>query len=61
MPTGEQLFSNQMIKYQLLRRRFCQISDHKYDLYLYGKLSTKLLLAQAANKNIKFKFPTFSS
>ena len=32
--------------------RFEQISDHKRDIYLYGKLSAKLV-AQAANKNTK--------
>ena len=36
-----------MTKYQLPHTRF---SDHKHDIYLNGKLSTKLL-AQAANKN----------
>ena len=40
-----------MIKYQLSHMRFNQISYHKHDIYLYGKLSTKLL-AQVANKNI---------
>ena len=35
--------------------RFDQISDTKHDIYLYGKLSTKLL-AKAAYKNIKFMF-----
>ena len=35
--------------------RFDQISDHKHDISLYRKLSTKLL-AQTANKNIKFMF-----
>ena len=34
--------------------RFNEISDHKHDKFLYGKLSGKLL-AQA-NKNIKFMF-----
>ena len=32
-----------------------QISDHKHDIYLSGKLSTKFL-TQVVNKNIKFKF-----
>ena len=32
---------NQMIKYQLPHTRFDQVSDHKHDIYLYGKLSTK--------------------
>ena len=36
-------------------KRFDQISDHKHDIYLYEKLSTKLLV-HAANKNIKFMF-----
>ena len=35
--------------------RFDQISDHKHDIYLYGKLSIKLF-AQASNKNTKFMF-----
>ena len=35
--------------------RFDQISCTKHDIYLYGKLSTKLL-AKAAYKNIKFMF-----
>ena len=30
--------------------QFGQNNDHKYDIYLYGKLSTKLVV-QAANKN----------
>ena len=34
---------------------FDQISDHKHDKYLYGKLSTKLLM-QTTNKNNKFLF-----
>ena len=32
--------------------RFDQTSDNKYDMYLYGKLSTKPL-GQAANKNTR--------
>ena len=44
-----------MIKYQLSHTRFDQISSHKHDRHLNGKLSTKIL-AQAANKNIKFMF-----
>ena len=44
-----------MLKYQLPDTRFDQISDHKHDIYLYDKLSTKLL-AQAANKNTKLVF-----
>lgn len=32
-----------------------QISDQKHERYLHGKLPTKIL-AQAANKNIKFMF-----
>ena len=35
--------------------QFDQISDHKHDTYLSGKLFTKLL-AQVANKNTKFMF-----
>ena len=36
--------------------RFDQISQHKYDIYyLFGKISTKLLV-QAANKNTNFMF-----
>ena len=35
--------------------RFDQISNHKHDIYLYGKLSTKLLV-QAANKNTKILY-----
>ena len=44
-----------MIKHQPPYTRFDQISDHKHDIYLNGKLFFKLL-AQAANKNIKFMF-----
>ena len=44
-----------MIKYKLSHPGFGQINDHKHDIYLHGKLSTKLL-AQAANKNSKFMF-----
>ena len=47
------VMSNQMVKHQLPHTRFDQISDHKHDIYLYGKLSSKLL-AQTANKNTKF-------
>ena len=47
------VISNQIIKYQLPHTRNDQISDH--DIYLYGKLSTKLL-AQVANKNTNFMF-----
>ena len=43
------VISNQTIKYQLPHTWFDQISDHKHDIHLYGKLSTKLL-AQTANK-----------
>ena len=46
------LISNQIIKYQLLHTQFDQISDYKHDIYLYGKISTKLL-AQAANENTR--------
>ena len=34
---------------------FDKISDHKHDICLCGKLSTKLL-AEAANKNTKLMF-----
>ena len=51
------VISNRMIKCQLPDMRFVQISDHKHDIWLYGKLSTKLL-AQAANKNPKCMFTT---
>ena len=47
------VISNQMIKYQLPHTRFDQISNHKHDIHLYGKLSPKLL-EQAASKNTKF-------
>ena len=40
------VISNQMIKYHHSHMRFDQICDHKHDIYLYGKLSNKLL-AQA--------------
>ena len=46
---------NQIIKYQLPNMRPDQISDHKHDIYLFGKLSTKLL-GQAANRNSKLIF-----
>ena len=42
-----------MIKYQLSHAQFDQINDHKHDMFLYGKLSTKLL-ARAASVNTKF-------
>ena len=42
-----------MIKYQLSHEQFDQINDHKHDMFLYGKLSAKLL-ARAANINTKF-------
>ena len=54
-----QLF-NQVIKYSLPHTRFYQVSNHKHDIYLYGKLSAKLS-AQAANKNTKSKFSIFPS
>ena len=38
---------HERVKYQLHHTQFDQSSDHKHDIYLYGKLSTKLL-AQAA-------------
>ena len=44
-----------MIKYQHSHTWFNQISDHKHDIYLYGKLFTKLL-AQATNENTKSVF-----
>ena len=42
-----------MIKYQLHHTQFDQISDHKHDICLHGKLPTNLL-AQAGNKSNKF-------
>ena len=36
------------LEYQLPHTRFGQISDHKHDISLHGKLSTKIL-EQAAN------------
>ena len=47
------VISNPMIKYHLPQTRLDQISDHKHDKSLYGKLSTKQL-AQAVNQNTKF-------
>ena len=47
------IISNHLIKYQVPHALFYQINDHKHDIYLYEKLSIKLL-AQAANKNTKF-------
>lgn len=44
-----------MIKYQSSHTQFDQVSDHKLDKNLHGKLFTKLL-TQAANKNTKFVF-----
>ena len=35
---------NAMIKYQVPHTRFDQISNHKHDIHLYEKLSTKLLV-----------------
>ena len=49
------VISNQMIKYLLPHTLFNQINGHKYGIYLYGKLTTKLLVL-AANKNINFLF-----
>ena len=46
------VISDPLIKYQLRHTRFDEISNHKHNIYLNGKLSTKLL-AQAANKYIK--------
>ena len=38
------VISNRMIKYELHYTLFDQISDHnKHDIYLYGKLPTKLI------------------
>ena len=54
------VFRNQVIKYSLPHMQFDQISDHKHDIYLHGKLSAKLL-AQAANKNAKPMFWIFLS
>ena len=39
----ERVFPVNILKYQLFHTRFDQISDHKHDIYLYQKLSTKLL------------------
>ena len=44
-----------MIKYQLPHTRINQISDHKHDIHLDGKLATKAL-TQTANKKTKFMF-----
>ena len=42
----QELVAPQLLnKYQLLHTRFDQISDHKHDIYLYVKLSTKLTSA----------------
>ena len=49
-----------MIKCQLPYTQFDQVSEHKRNIYLHGKLSAKLL-AQTANKNAKFMFTIFSS
>ena len=57
MQNSEQFF---VIKYSLPHMQFDQISDHKHDIYLHGKLSAKLL-AQAANKNVKPMFWIFLS
>ena len=46
---------NQMISYKLLHAWFYHIFGDKHEIYLYGKLSTKLL-AQATNKNTKFMY-----
>ena len=37
------VISSQMIMCQIPHTRFDQISDHRHGVYLYGKLSTKLL------------------
>ena len=44
--------SNLMIKHQLLHTRFDQICDHRHDIYLYGKLSSKL--TQTGDQNTEF-------
>ena len=44
---------------QLPHKRFDQISDHKYDIYVYGKVITKLL-ALAANKNTYHVFQNWA-
>ena len=49
---------NQVIKYLLPHMRLNQISDHKHDINLPGKLSAKLLV-QAANKNTNSMFSIF--
>ena len=49
------VISNKIVKYQVPHMRFDQISNHKHDIYLYGKLSAKLLV-QAANKNTKILY-----
>ena len=49
-----------MIKYQLRHTQLDQISDHKHDIYLYGKLPTELLV-QAANENMKSMISIFPS
>ena len=50
MRISRQLFS---VISQLPYTRFDQISDHKHEIHLYGKLSTKLLM-QAANESTEF-------
>ena len=35
------VIAKEMIKYQHPHTQFNQISDHKHDIYLYGKLCTK--------------------
>ena len=46
------VISSEMIKYQLSRTRFDQISDHKHDIYLYGKLSTELTNGMVSTKKV---------
>ena len=41
------VISNQMVKYQIPDKQLDQISDHKVAIYLYRKLSTKLLAQEA--------------
>ena len=44
-----------MSNFQLSHMLFDQLSNREHDIYLYGKLSTKLL-AKATNKNAKLMF-----
>ena len=47
------IIPNQMINYQLSYAPDDQNSDHKYDIYLHGKPSTRVLM-RAANENTKY-------